>query len=150
MSLGYEVLKEQQLFRKELKERIHWFIFLRWIAVGIAPVAGWAARYIGFRIPIGPLSCILFFVLLYNVVFLLVAGAFGKRQVTGGPAVRRFRSRSGLRRLGRPVRDFLFHGRGIEPPCAADAVSHRSRGYAPVSVELLYLQHRSVGGPGGS
>ena len=78
MSLGYEVLKEQQLFRKELKERIHWFIFLRWIAVGVALVAGWTARYIGFRIPVGPLGCILFFVLVYNVVFLLVAGRLEK------------------------------------------------------------------------
>lgn len=72
MQLGYELIREQLFFRKELIERLPWLIRLRWIAAG-AGVAGCAAVYF-FRqtlLPL-PLALVLFVVLLYNLLFMFI------------------------------------------------------------------------------
>jgi two-component sensor histidine kinase len=72
MELGYELVKEQLFFRKELIERVYWFIRLRWIAVGVALVAVWVTYFFEPKLPVLPLSSILFFIILYNIIFLLI------------------------------------------------------------------------------
>jgi len=69
VQLGYELIREQLFFRKELIERLPWLIRLRWIAAG-AGLAGCAAVYF-FRqtLPPLPLVLIIFIVLLYNLIF---------------------------------------------------------------------------------
>ena len=64
MQLGYELVKEQLFFRKELIERVYWFIQLRWVAVGVALVGSWAAYFFEPKLPVFPLTIIIFFVLL--------------------------------------------------------------------------------------
>ncbi|MBL7175032.1 MAG: GAF domain-containing protein [Desulfobacteraceae bacterium] len=73
MQLGYELVKEQLFFRKELMERVSWFIRLRWIAVGVALLASWAAYFfLERKFPILPINIILFFIILYNIIFLII------------------------------------------------------------------------------
>jgi two-component sensor histidine kinase len=81
MELGYELVKEQILFRRELKERVFWFIKLRWAAIGAALVGCWVAYLFEQPLPFLPLLVILLFIGLYNLVFLL-AGA--RLDVTAG------------------------------------------------------------------
>jgi len=69
VQLGYELIREQLFFRKELIERLPWLIRLRWIAAG-AGLGGCAAFYL-FRqtLPPLPLALVFFVVLLYNLLF---------------------------------------------------------------------------------
>ena len=81
MKLGYVLLREQLFFRKEMKERVFWFIKLRWLAVAAALTGSWSAYLLGLSLPIFQLTIIFFFVLLYNVVFLSV----GRKLDTSAP-----------------------------------------------------------------
>jgi two-component sensor histidine kinase len=72
MELGYELVREQLLFRKELVERVYWFIRLRWIGALVGLAGGWFIYLFRHTMPMVPLSCILAAVLLYNAVFLHV------------------------------------------------------------------------------
>ncbi|MFH1491664.1 MAG: hypothetical protein ABII06_22360 [Pseudomonadota bacterium] len=70
MEQGYELVQKQLFFRKELMERVYWFICLRWIIAGIALAAGLAIHF--FLDPAFPLllpAAILFFVIFYNFLF---------------------------------------------------------------------------------
>ncbi len=72
MQLGDELVKEQIFFRKELKERVYWFIQLRWIAATAAFAGTWLI-YSQWRIlPVLALNLIIFFIFFYNIVFHLV------------------------------------------------------------------------------
>jgi len=69
MGVGHEIIKEQQFFRKELRERVFWFIRLRWLAVAAAG-AGLGAAYLdGLALPFLPLVLIIAAVGAYNLVF---------------------------------------------------------------------------------
>lgn len=73
MQLGYELVKEQLFFRKELIERVYWFIRLRWMAVALAFAGSWATLFfLEPKLPILSINIILFFVFLYNIIFLLI------------------------------------------------------------------------------
>jgi len=72
MQLGDELVKEQIFFRKELRERVYWFIQLRWIAAGAALIGSWLVYYQWRTLPIAALNLIIFFVIFYNIVFLLI------------------------------------------------------------------------------
>jgi K+-sensing histidine kinase KdpD len=72
MQLGYLLLKEQIFIRKELKERVFWFIKLRWIAVGAALSGTWAVFFSERPISIIPLNAVLFSIIIYNIIFLMV------------------------------------------------------------------------------
>jgi K+-sensing histidine kinase KdpD len=72
VQVGYELLKEQLFFRKELVERLPWLIRLRWI-VACAGLTGYSAVSF-FRetlLPF-PLLLILICVLLYNLIFKII------------------------------------------------------------------------------
>ncbi len=66
---GYELVKQQLFFRKELTERVHWFIHIRWIAVGVAAGGAWILHYVEPRFPAYPITCIALGILLYNLIF---------------------------------------------------------------------------------
>ena len=72
MQLGYELVKDQLFIRRELRERVFWFIKLRWVAVGAALVGSWAAFLFGQPLPIVHLNIILCFIALYNTSFLII------------------------------------------------------------------------------
>ena len=72
MQLGDELVKEQIFFRKELRERVYWFIQLRWIAAGVALIGSWLLYYQWQTMPVVVLNLIIFFVIFYNIVFLSI------------------------------------------------------------------------------
>ena len=72
MELGYELVKEQLLFRKELIERVYWFIRLRWLAVCVGIVGGWTIHLLWRSLPLVPLACIVGSIAVYNTVFLVI------------------------------------------------------------------------------
>ncbi|MEE4263259.1 MAG: ATP-binding protein [Desulfobacteraceae bacterium] len=72
MQLGDELVKEQIFFRKELRERVSWFIQLRWVAAGAALTGSWLVYYQWRTLPITALNLIIFFVIIYNIVFHLI------------------------------------------------------------------------------
>ncbi|MBW2141475.1 MAG: GAF domain-containing protein, partial [Deltaproteobacteria bacterium] len=76
MKLGYVLLREQLFFRRELKERVFWFIKLRWLAVFVALAGTWVAHFLGLSLPVQKLTIIALFILLYNIVFLYAGRKF--------------------------------------------------------------------------
>jgi len=66
---GYELVKQQLFFRKELIERVHWFIRVRWFAVGGAVAGAWALRLLEPKFPVLPVTLIALSILLYNLIF---------------------------------------------------------------------------------
>jgi two-component sensor histidine kinase/uncharacterized protein YigA (DUF484 family) len=66
---GYELVKQQLFFRKELIERVHWFIRVRWFAVGGAVVGAWALNLLEPTFPLLPFILIALGIFLYNLVF---------------------------------------------------------------------------------
>ncbi|MFH1625395.1 MAG: GAF domain-containing sensor histidine kinase [Pseudomonadota bacterium] len=81
MKIGYDLVKEQLFFRQELKERVFWFIHLRWIGAGSAITISWVAYLLGQDLPILPVNVILLFIIFYNTIFLYI----GKRLETFRP-----------------------------------------------------------------
>jgi len=71
LDLGYVLVKEQLFFRKELIERVYWFIGLRWIAAGVTLLGTWVAYFLGLKLPLLPLNIIVFLIILYNTAFLV-------------------------------------------------------------------------------
>lgn len=72
MEVGYELIKQQIFFRRELKERVYWFVKLRWLGVAAGLVCLAAAYHWNFDFPLLPLGGILLGVALYNLVFVQV------------------------------------------------------------------------------
>lgn len=72
MRLGYELVKEQLFFRKELRERLLWFINLRWIVAGLASIGVVFARALGQQIAFTPIIIVIGVVYLYNIFFFFV------------------------------------------------------------------------------
>ncbi|MBW1713143.1 MAG: GAF domain-containing sensor histidine kinase [Deltaproteobacteria bacterium] len=75
MGIGDEIIKEQLFFRKELKERVYWFINLRWVAVGAGLVGLAVAHFLDLQLPLLPLGLVVLFIFLCNIAFFV----FGKR-----------------------------------------------------------------------
>jgi hypothetical protein len=71
---GYELVREQLFFRKELMERVLWFIRIRWIVIGVAGAGTWAAYFQERQFPVLPLSLIVLSVFLYNILFHITKG----------------------------------------------------------------------------
>ncbi|MCF8110839.1 MAG: GAF domain-containing protein [Desulfobacteraceae bacterium] len=69
MAEGHELIKAQLFFRKELMERVQWFIRLRWTAAAAGLVAVWIAYILGFPIAVTPVTALLLFCALYNTGF---------------------------------------------------------------------------------
>jgi K+-sensing histidine kinase KdpD len=72
MRLGYELVREQLFFGKELIERVSWFISLRWLAAAAALAGSWAACFLVPSFPLLPFTLIAVLILIYNLFFLLV------------------------------------------------------------------------------
>lgn len=74
MQLGYELIREQIFFRRELRERVFWFIHLRWAAVGLGLLGCWAAFLVGEPLDYTALIAVLLCIACYNMIFLLLGG----------------------------------------------------------------------------
>ncbi len=66
---GYELVKQQLFFRKELIERVHWFIRVRWFAVGGAAAGAWALHLLEPKFPVLPITLIALSIFIYNLIF---------------------------------------------------------------------------------
>ena len=69
MQLGDELVREQLFFRKELKERVPWFIRLRWIAAAALLAGTWLAYYQWRAMSVLALNLLVLFVVLCNIGF---------------------------------------------------------------------------------
>jgi len=69
MQLGYELVKKQLFFRKELIERVYWFISIRWIAAAAGFAGSWVVFFLWRDFPAMRLSGIFVFVFCYNLAF---------------------------------------------------------------------------------
>ena len=69
MQPGYELIKEQLFFRKELIERVDWFIRLRWLFVAAGIVGNGALLVIDPRAPVPEMIGVFFVVGACNTVF---------------------------------------------------------------------------------
>ena len=84
---GYELVKQQLFFRKELIERVHWFIRVRWFAVGGAVAGASALTVLEPKFPVLPLTLIALGIFVYNLLFM----AIGRRlDASNGQDVRPF------------------------------------------------------------
>lgn len=72
MDVGHEIIKEQLFFRKELKERVYWFIKLRWAAAGAGLAGSWALYWVDPGSPVRRLTALALFIFLYNMVFYVI------------------------------------------------------------------------------
>lgn len=72
MSLGHQLVKEQLFFRKELRERVYWFVQLRWITVALAFLGIWTLFFLNREFPVFPLTRVLLAVLGYNILFFFI------------------------------------------------------------------------------
>lgn len=72
MTIGHQLVKEQLFFRRELRERIHWFIKLRWIAVAGGFGATCLLSAAAPQFSVLPLNVVIIAVLLYNILFLFI------------------------------------------------------------------------------
>jgi uncharacterized protein YigA (DUF484 family) len=84
---GYELVKQQVFFRKELIERVHWFIRVRWFAVAGALAGAWVLRLLEPKFPLLPFIFIALGIFLYNLIF---RAACRKLDVSKGQEVRLF------------------------------------------------------------
>jgi hypothetical protein len=73
MTVQYDLIKEQIFFRRELEERVFWFIRLRWVVSGGALAACLAGRLAGLDLPLRSLAAISCCILFYNGLFLLAS-----------------------------------------------------------------------------
>ena len=84
---GYEPVEQRLFFRKELIERVHWFIRVRWFAVGGALAGAWVLRLLGPQFPLLPFRVIALSIFLYNLIF---RAACRRQDVSKGQEVQRF------------------------------------------------------------
>jgi two-component sensor histidine kinase len=72
MDLAKELVRQQLFFRRELSERVGWFIGLRWIAV-VGALAGTAgAWFLRFELPWTPIFTVIAGIGLYNLGFTII------------------------------------------------------------------------------
>ena len=84
---GYELVKQQLFFRKELIERVHWFIRVRWFAVGGAAAGAWGLHLLEPKFPVLPITLIALSIFIYNLIF---RSACRRLDVSKGQEVRPF------------------------------------------------------------
>jgi uncharacterized protein YigA (DUF484 family) len=84
---GYELVRQQVFFRKELIERAHWFIRVRWFAIAGALVGAWALGLLEPKFPVLPFILIALGIFFYNLIF---RAACRKLDASKGQEVRPF------------------------------------------------------------
>jgi len=72
MELAKELVQQQVFFRRELSERVGWFIGLRWVAVVFALAGAWAGHFFRLNLPLGPIAIIIAVMAGYNIAFTLI------------------------------------------------------------------------------
>jgi hypothetical protein len=73
MQPAHELLNVQLAFRRELRERVLWFIKLRWFVVGVSLAAISGSSLLELPLPFVPITAICLVVLLYNTIFFFAA-----------------------------------------------------------------------------
>ncbi len=72
MNIGHEIIQQQIFFRKELTERVYWFIKLRWLAAAAAALGAAAGFFMGYPLPYAPIAGVIIFIALYNLAFIRI------------------------------------------------------------------------------
>lgn len=87
MRLGYELIREQILFRRELRERVLWFIHLRWVAVAVGSLGCFTAFLAKKPLDYQALVFILLGIASYNMAFLFVGNRMEGKVRRAGPFI---------------------------------------------------------------
>jgi two-component sensor histidine kinase len=72
MDLAKELVRQQIFFRRELSERVGWFIGLRWMAVAAAAAGTWAAHALRLNLPLAPIAGVIAAIAAYNIFFTII------------------------------------------------------------------------------
>ncbi len=72
MTMAYQLIRDQILFRRELMERVFWFVQLRWAAVGLGLLGCWMAFLAGEALDFHALVAVLGGIACYNMIFFLL------------------------------------------------------------------------------
>ncbi|MFZ5569374.1 MAG: ATP-binding protein [Thermodesulfobacteriota bacterium] len=72
MQSGYELIQKQFFFRKELMERVGWFIRLRWLFIVAGVLGSVGGHFFWPPIPLRCLLSIFLFIAGYNLIFFLL------------------------------------------------------------------------------
>jgi two-component sensor histidine kinase len=72
MDLAKELVRQQLFFRRELSERVGWFIGLRWIAAAAAAAGAAAAYFLRLELPLAPIVVVVAAIGIYNLAFTLI------------------------------------------------------------------------------
>jgi K+-sensing histidine kinase KdpD len=72
MDLAKELVAQQIFFRRELSERVGWFIGIRWIAVVAALAGAWSAHLFQIELPLAPITVIIAIMAGYNILFAII------------------------------------------------------------------------------
>jgi K+-sensing histidine kinase KdpD len=121
MGLANELVAQQIFFRRELSERVGWFIGLRWIAIVCAALGAWAAHRLELQPAIVPIVVIIGCIVAYNILFLLICRH--------------------LRRSPDPQKAFILcaHGQILSDLAAVFALIYYTGGfYSPVLLFSLF------------
>jgi K+-sensing histidine kinase KdpD len=72
MDLAKGLVAQQIFFRRELSERIGWFIGVRWIAVVAALAGAWSGHLFQLELPLTPITVIIAVMAGYNILFAII------------------------------------------------------------------------------
>lgn len=72
MDLAKELVRQQVFFRRELSERVGWFIGLRWIVVAAALTGLWAVYALRLKLPVTPIAAVIAAMASYNIFFMFI------------------------------------------------------------------------------
>ncbi|RJQ67287.1 MAG: GAF domain-containing protein [Desulfobacteraceae bacterium] len=69
MELAKELVRQQVFFRRELSERVGWFIGLRWVAIAVALAGMWIAHALRLELRLKSIAGIIAAIVVYNILF---------------------------------------------------------------------------------
>jgi two-component sensor histidine kinase len=72
MGLAKELVEQQVFFRRELSERVGWFIGLRWVAIFFAVLGTWAGHRLELQLALGPIAVTIGCIAAYNILFSVI------------------------------------------------------------------------------
>ena len=82
MQLGFEIIHEQLFFRRELRERVYWFVRLRWVAAAAGLLGLAAGRALNLPLPYAVLLIAVAAIALYNGLFFVIGRKLEKTETT--------------------------------------------------------------------
>ena len=147
-NLGREIIQRQLFFRGELRERVYWFLKLRWLAaalglsfVGVSYLLKWPLAY-------APVLTVMVVVVGYNIILPADRPAPGYLSVRPGETLRTICPRPDIPGPVGPLFHHLFYRRPGQSFSDFRHLPYRSGRYSALTAQLLRLYLRGADDPG--